>query len=118
MFLYDLKAIDENIHIKYTGQSNKIILDNLLYIDSMGCKTEIRIPLVPEANKEEIPKMAQFMARLKNLEKARVLPYHNYAKSKYDSLDMENTLPKILPAKEEISEAIGIIKSYGIKVVE
>ena len=98
VFLYDMKAIDENIHIKYTGQSNKIILENLLYIDSKGAKTEVRIPFVPEANADEIEKMGEFLSKLKNLTKVRVLPYHNYAKTKYDSLDMENTLPEAVPS--------------------
>jgi pyruvate formate lyase activating enzyme len=48
IFLYDLKAYDEDVHIACTGQSNRLILDNLLYLDSCGAKTEIRIPFVPE----------------------------------------------------------------------
>src|SRR5690606_29858734 len=32
-FLYDIKFYDDDKHIKYTGQSNKVILDNLSYID-------------------------------------------------------------------------------------
>ena len=31
VFLYDVKAIDEDVHIKCTGHSNKIILENLKY---------------------------------------------------------------------------------------
>ena len=30
LFLYDLKLIDENDHIRYTGVSNKLILENLV----------------------------------------------------------------------------------------
>ena len=29
MFLYDIKAIEESVHIKCTGQSNRLILENL-----------------------------------------------------------------------------------------
>ena len=36
IFLYDIKSFDEDVHIKCTRQSNKIILDNLKYIDSLG----------------------------------------------------------------------------------
>jgi organic radical activating enzyme len=36
LFLYDIKAISEDVHIKCTGQSNKIILENLKYIDECG----------------------------------------------------------------------------------
>ena len=50
IFLYDVKAYDEDVHIKCTGQSNKLIIDNLKYIDSKNKKIEIRIPYVPEYN--------------------------------------------------------------------
>lgn len=118
IILYDLKAYDEDVHIKCTGQSNKIILENLKYIDSCGKQTEIRIPYVPEYNSDQIEKIAEFLSHLKNLTKVRVLPYHNYAGSKYKSLDMENTLPEILPTDEEIKSAKKKIKSYGLSVCD
>ena len=104
-FLYDIKAIDEDVHIKCTGQSNKIILENLKHIDSLGKKIEIRIPYVPEYNSDQIEKIAGVLRILKNIKAVKVLPYHNYAGSKYSALNMENTLPKILPTEEEIKNA-------------
>ena len=104
-FLYDIKAIDEDVHIKCTGQSNKIILENLKHIDSLGKKIEIRIPYVPEYNSDQIEKIAGVLRILKNIKAVKVLPYHNYAGSKYAALNMENTLPKILPTEEEIKNA-------------
>ena len=101
-FLYDIKAIDEDVHIRCTGRSNKLILDNLRYIDSLGKKTEIRIPYVPSYNDNQINQIAEFLKELKNVTKVRVLPYHNYAGSKYEALDMENSLPVKLPDEEEI----------------
>ena len=90
IFLYDLKAVDEDVHIKCTGQSNKIILENLEYIDKCGKKIEIRIPYVPGFNDNQIPKIAEFLGKLKNITKVRVLPYHNYAGTKYAALNMKN----------------------------
>lgn len=115
IFLYDIKAYDEDVHIKCTGQSNKIILENLRYIDSCGKKTEIRIPYVPVCNDNQIEKIAQFLSELKNCMKVRVLSYHNYAGSKYTSLDMENNLPKVLPTQKDIEKATLILKDYGLK---
>ena len=54
VFLYDVKAIDEDVHICCTGQSNRIILQNLKYIDEEGGKIEIRIPYVPGYNDTQI----------------------------------------------------------------
>ena len=105
VFLYDLKAFDEDVHIKCTGQSNKQILQNLTYLDSLGKPVEIRIPYVPEYNDDQMEKIANFLAGLKNIVKVRVLPYHNYAGSKYEALGMENTLPQHLPTDKEIQQA-------------
>lgn len=115
-FLYDVKAADENVHIKCTGQSCKIISENLFYIDSLGKNIEVRIPYVPEYNSDQIGKIAEMLRKLKNLSAVRVLPYHNYAGSKYKSLDMKNTLPHTLPEKEEVSEAEQVFKNMGIMV--
>lgn len=113
IFLYDFKAYDSEVHKKCTGCDNGLILDNLRYIDECGKKIEIRIPYVPEYNSGEIEKIGEFLGTLKNLTKVRVLSYHNYAGSKYDSLDMENTLPDVeLPSKEDISAAENIIDDY------
>ena len=104
-FLYDIKAIDEAIHKKCTGRSNKIILENIGYIDSCGKSIEVRIPYVPHFNDGEIPKIAEFLKPFKNVKKVKVLPYHNFAVSKYHALGMGNTLPEKLPTDEEIKRA-------------
>lgn len=110
MFLYDIKAIDENVHIKCTGQSNRQILENLKYIDAAGKKTEIRYPYVPGYNSGEAESIAEFVSSLKNVTGVRVLPYHNYAGSKYLSLGMKNTLPDKLPDNEEIENIKRLFK--------
>lgn len=111
IFLYDVKAYDENVHIRCTGQSNRIILENLKYLDEKGAKTEIRIPYVPGYNSEEIEKIANFLSQCRNVVKIRVLPYHNYARSKYGALNMENALPKDLPGEEELKQAEKTLKT-------
>lgn len=102
-FLYDIKAFDEAVHIRCTGRSNKLILENLKYLDDCGKKLEIRIPYVPEYNSNEINKIFDFLKGLKSIVKIRILPYHNYAASKYAALSLENTLPKKLPCEDEIN---------------
>ena len=105
IFLYDLKAMDPDVHIRCTGQSNRIILDNLQYLDALGKESEIRIPYVPGWNDGELEAIRDFVETLKHVTAVRVLPYHNYAGSKYAALGMENTLPTQLPAAEELEAA-------------
>ena len=118
LFLYDFKAYDDDVHKKCTGVSNKIILENLKYLDEKGCKIEIRIPFVSNYNSDQTEKAGAFLKDLKNVVGVRILPYHNYASSKYKSLDMTDTLPKALPTDEEMKEAKNIISSFGLSVFE
>ncbi len=111
VFLYDIKAMDEDVHIKCTGQSNRLILENIKYIDSMGKSIEVRIPYVPEYNSDQIEKIAEFLSTLKNIKTVKVLPYHNYAGSKYAALNMENTLPEKVPTQEEIEKALIVTRN-------
>lgn len=109
-FLFDIKAISEDRHIKATGKSNSLILDNLKYLDSLGCNIEIRIPFVPEYNGDEIGRMAELISTLKSVKKVKVLKYHNYAGSRYLALGMKNTLPDTVPNEEERLNAVKAIK--------
>ncbi len=105
VFLYDIKAWDEDVHIRCTGHSNKQILENIRYIDFQNKPIEIRIPYVPNHNDDQMAKIANFIATLKNVKKIKLLPYHNYAGSKYEALGIPNMLPKILPTDQDIQKA-------------
>lgn len=110
VFLYDIKAFDEAVHIKCTGQSNRRILENLRYIDSCGKAIEVRIPFVPGYNDDQMEKIAGLLRTLSNVKKTKLLPYHNYAGSKYEALGMENTLPPTLPTEDRLQAAEAILR--------
>lgn len=101
MFLYDIKFIDENLHRKYTGKSNKIILDNLLYINKIGVPTEIRIPVIPTVNCGEAGKISEFLTDLRCITAVRLLRYNNLAGSKYLRCAMKNTMPNVAPPTDD-----------------
>lgn len=118
VFLYDLKAVDAEIHRRCTGRDNGRILDNLRRLDGRGCEIEIRIPYVPAFNDGEIPAMAELLASLTHLRKVRLLPYHSYAGSKYAALGMPDTLPSRLPNAEEMVSARAVLRARGLPVTE
>lgn len=117
-FLYDLKAFDEDIHIAYTGQSNKLILENLEYISSLNKGLEIRIPFIPTVNDKQIDKMGVFLSKLSTQIKIRLLPYHDYYFSKYKALKMENNFIASIPSDSDMENAKLLLKSYGCNVLE
>ena len=117
-FLFDLKAIDEEVHRFCTGKSNRQILDNLLYLDSLGIPIEIRYPYVPTMNDKEVEKIAQLVKSLKSITCVRVLGYHNYAERKYESLGKSYPLPDSpIPTKQELSTIAEVMRSHGINVL-
>ena len=93
-FLYDIKAVNEEVHIKCTGKGNKLILDNLFYLDSLAAPLEIRVPLVPLCNDGEIKPIQKLLSTLRNPVCTKILPYNDFARSKYMALAMEDTMPK------------------------
>ena len=50
VFLYDIKAINDDVHRANTRVSNKLILDNLAKLGRAGAKIYIRMPLIAGLN--------------------------------------------------------------------
>ena len=50
LFLFDMKAFNEEKHRELTGVGNKRILENLTKLASSDIEIWIRIPIIPEVN--------------------------------------------------------------------
>lgn len=118
MFLIDVKAIDEDVHKKCTGVSNVGILENLRYIDSIGKPYEIRIPLVPEENDGEMQKIADFLCTLQNVDRVKLLAYHDLSRSKYAALNMRYVMGETrVPTNDEYEAAFAILVKAGLNAI-
>ncbi|HWR28727.1 MAG TPA: glycyl-radical enzyme activating protein [Negativicutes bacterium] len=84
LFLYDLKHLDPSLHKEYTGQDNRLILDNLCRLSAIGAAIFLRIPLIEgfNAGDEHINALAEFCRNL-TVRQIDLLPYHNTGSSKY-----------------------------------
>jgi len=118
LFLYDLKHMNDYEHIKYTGVSNKSILDNLDYLLNNGKDVIIRFPVIPGINdsKENILKMKEYIRNLNgSIKEIHLLPFHNIAHNKYKKLNIVNSMENVislyekdlLPMKNEF-ESLGL----------
>ncbi|MHB1394899.1 MAG: glycyl-radical enzyme activating protein [Clostridia bacterium] len=119
LFLYDLKLMDDDKHIKYTGVSNKLILENLKTISQLGNKIFIRIPLIPGINDDEsnIKATAEVVQSIPGIEQVNILPYHSIAADKYNRLGKQCSLMDIpVPDREYVESIAGKFLAYGIKV--
>lgn len=91
-FLYDVKVMDPELHKKYIGADNKLILENLVRLARDGARIYIRIPTIKEVNGNE-KNMRETIAFLKEHDihpaQVNLLPYHDTGSGKYPKLDME-----------------------------
>ena len=102
LFLYDLKLMNDELHLKYTGVSNKIIHENLKRLNDKGNKIVLRIPVVPGINDSEdnINSLIEYISGLKNIRGINLLPYHKSANNKYAKMKRENKLPDLEPPSD------------------
>ena len=89
-FLFDLKLADEGKHIKYTGASNRKILENYRLLAKSGADFVTRIPLIPGVTdtEENITKIAELMKQ-NDVKYCELLSYNKMAGSKYKMLMRE-----------------------------
>lgn len=113
-FLYDIKAVDPEVHERCTGKTNERILSNLRFLSDSGCRIEIRYPLVKGYNDDQCHKIGALLQGMPGIVKIKVLKYHHFAGSRYEALDMENTLPDTETTPEDVQNAVEILKSYGL----
>jgi pyruvate formate lyase activating enzyme len=95
LFLYDLKHMNDQLHIDYTGVSNAIVLENLKFIAQAGKRIWIRLPLVENVNDqpENIQAVSSFLHSLPGpVENINILPYHTIGRGKYNKFRKENRM--------------------------
>jgi len=88
LFLFDLKFLDEETHRRYTGASNRRILENLEVLGRDHGNIWLRVPLIPGVNDDpvELARVARFAANLEGIRQVNVLPYHRTGLHKWERL--------------------------------
>ena len=95
MWLPDYKAESDELHRKYTGVTNQVVKRNLETLAKNGKALEVRMLIVPGCTDG-----ADVAARHRYLNSIGIgddriveLEYHDYARSKYKALGIEDTMP-------------------------
>ena len=81
----DLKAWDSDVHKRYTGVGNEIIIENFKRLDKLGVPIIMRTPVIPGVE-QGIENIEAFTASLKNVVKYEKLPYHSLGVEKSRAL--------------------------------
>ncbi len=119
LVLFDLKIMDAKQHRRYTGVSNRIILDNLKRIADSRTPIRIRVPLIPGITDgdDNIKKILRFAGTLKTVQGVDLLPFHRIGGEKYRRLGMtDNTAESAPPMPEHVAAIKHRFESAGLTV--
>lgn len=91
LFLYDVKCLDDEKHVRYVGVSNQPILANLKRLLMQGAKVWVRIPVIGGVNddEEEMRAIREFLSDCTPPERIDLLPYHAMGEHKYAAIGKE-----------------------------
>ena len=106
--LFDLKHMDKDLHLKYTGQPNDTILHNAELAAEQGADILFRMPLIPGVNDDvlNIERTAGFLKSLLPGPRIQIMPYHRMGDSKYRALDIPFTMQEAAVMPPEAVEAV------------
>jgi pyruvate formate lyase activating enzyme len=118
MVLLDLKAMSDEVYREITGAPLEPVIDTADFLEKKNIRTWVRHVLVPGITDDEnlLKSLAEFIAARKNIELVEILPFHQYGKFKWAELGYAYPLAETEePSEENVSKAIKIFESYGIK---
>ena len=117
-FYYDLKIMDEEKHLHWTGVSNKVILDNLVRLSRKGQPVVVRVPLIKGVNDDEsnILNMVNFLQNRTKVNEVHLLIYHSNWTSKVIRLGKVIQEEFKSPAPPRIQEIRTLLEREGFTV--
>jgi pyruvate formate lyase activating enzyme len=121
LFLYDIKCIDDDTHIKATGTSNRLILENIKRLSEAGAAVWVRIPVVPGVSNtvDNMVRTADLLQALHGIERVELLNFHRLGGGKYESLGKTYAAQDLVPATKEEMTALSapfIDRNMTVKV--
>jgi pyruvate formate lyase activating enzyme len=115
LVLFDIKTLDDDLHRKYTGVGNELILENAKLAAGL-VRTWLRIPLIAGFNdgENDVRKVAMMACRL-GVEKISLLPYHSGGKPKGRQIGKKSKPFRAkTPTDKRIGRLLAVIDAEGI----
>jgi pyruvate formate lyase activating enzyme len=121
LFLYDIKHTDTEVHRKFTGVGNELIISNLDMLLAEGKDVMIRIPVIPGVTADDafMEDLRDFVERRNNghIKEINLLPYHKTGSSKYRRFALDDRMVSASQVSNgKLDEYIEILKPLGIQV--
>lgn len=122
LFLFDIKHMDPERHLRLTGVRNEQILENLKELLHRRFPVKVRMPMLKGINdsREEIEAVIRFLTPYrdyKNLKGVDLLPYHKLGVNKYSQLGWDYPIKGEVSLDEgDLSRIEGWIRECGLPV--
>ncbi len=121
LFLYDVKEIDDDRHIEFTGVPTGKIIENLRRLHDAGASIRVRVPVIPGYNDREdtFRGIADLVKGLPNLEGVELMPYHHLGSDKRRRLDIDDEMPSDIQTPDDatIASWIDAFERCGVTVL-
>jgi len=114
---FDIKQMDRDRHMEFTGVSNELIQDNLRALLHVHSDVTVRYPLVPGCNDsgDDLRAFAGFLLTLPRIPAVEFVPYHRFGEHKYRLLGRPYRLEGTPTCDEdEIQDACAVLRQHGI----
>jgi pyruvate formate lyase activating enzyme len=104
LVLFDLKVMDKDLHERFTGGSNEVILENLRAVSQIHSNLWLRIPVVAGVNDDldNMAAVAAFASGLPGVRRVSLLPCHDFGTEKAVRLGRPPSPPHTPALSDEI----------------
>ncbi len=113
VFLFDIKCLDNEKHLRYVGAENGVILNNLQFLHDRGSEIILRCPIIPQINLDEnhFYALRELLQRLNRIKQVDIEPYHPLGISKAEKIEKPQKYQNSQFAdKAEIEKYLHILK--------
>jgi pyruvate formate lyase activating enzyme len=117
LVLLDIKCWDEERHRALTGVENGPVLAFARRLAARKTPVWLRYVLVPSLTDDaaDVDRVAAFAARLGNVERVDVLPFHQLGQHKWQRLGIEYRLEHVVPPANQLVERVcGQFRAAGL----
>ncbi|MDF7671177.1 pyruvate formate lyase 1-activating protein [Orbaceae bacterium ESL0721] len=117
LVMLDIKQMNDEIHQKLVGVSNKRVLEFAQYLQKINKRTWIRYVVVPgwTDDDESAHLLGNFIKDMENIERVDLLPYHKLGAYKWDNMGDKYMLEGVeAPPRETLDRIQAILAEYGV----
>jgi pyruvate formate lyase activating enzyme len=121
LWLFDYKETNRQLHEKFIGKPNDLILSNLKRLYDEGAAIQLRCPMIPghNARPDHLDGIVALAKSMPKIERVELLPYYDLWRAKLGRFGLKTELPESVkpPDKRTVDDWRDKLRSRGVPVV-